>query len=141
HLAEGVTAEAAEEVRELARLGRLNERALAVHVVGADPDGCARIRAAGTAVVWCPTSNRFLFGRTAPADLLRPGVDVLVGSDALLTGAGTLLDELLAARALGLMDEERLADAVGNVAARRLGLEIPSLAQGATADLVHLKRP
>ncbi len=141
HLAEGTSREAADEVRELDGRGSLDHGVLAVHVVGADADGIRRLRRAGAAVVWCPTSNRFLFGRTAPAELLAPGVDVLLGSDSLLTGDGTLLDELRAARALGVLDDARLFDAVGATAARRLGLPPPTLAPGAPADLVALRRP
>jgi len=141
HLAEGINAAAADEVRELAERGLLDERLLAVHVVGADDDGVRRLRAAGAAVVWCPTSNAFLFGRTAPPALLAEGMDVLLGSDSMLTGDGTLLDELRAARALGLLDDARLAAAVGETAARRLGIAPPSLAPGAAADLVALRRP
>ena len=63
HLAEGVDAAAAAEVRELARRG----------LVG--------------------------------PSLLAPGVDVLLGSDSLLTGAGTLLDELRCARELGALSD------------------------------------
>src|SRR5690606_5863625 len=134
-------AAAAAEVRVLDDHGLLDGRLLAVHVVGADADGIRRLRAAGAGVVWCPTSNAFLFGRTAPPALLAAGADVLLGSDSLLTGDGTLLDELRAARALGLLDDARLAAAVGETAARRLGLAPPSLAAGAPADLVALRRP
>src|SRR5690606_5176857 len=113
HLAEGTHAAAADEVRELAERGLLNERLLAVHVVGADDDGVRRLRAARAVVVWCPTSNAFLFGRTAPPALLAEGMDVLLGSDSLLTGEGTLLHELRAARALGRVEHARPAAAVG----------------------------
>lgn len=141
HLAEGTTSGAAEEVRALDQAGVLDACLLAVHAVGVDGDGIERLRAAGAAVVWCPTSNAFLFGRTAPRALLESGVDVLLGSDSLLTGAGTLLDELRGARALGVLDDPSLAAAVGETAARRLGLDPPSLGTGAPADLVLLRRP
>jgi cytosine/adenosine deaminase-related metal-dependent hydrolase len=141
HLAEGTDGAAAAEVRDLDARGLLTAQLLAVHVVGADDDGVRRLRAANAAIVWCPTSNEFLFGRTASAALLDPGVDVLLGSDSLLTGAGTLLDELRHARALGLVSDDRLEAAVGSAAARRLGLAPPSLDVGAAADLVALRRP
>ncbi len=141
HLAEGVDPQAAEEVRALAGRGRLTSGLIAVHAVGADADGVSRLRASGAAVVWCPTSNLFLFGQTAPAELLAPGVDVLLGSDSLLTGEGDLLDELRCARAIGAVDDLRLEAAVGSTAARRLGLAEPSLEPGAPADLVILARP
>jgi Amidohydrolase family len=139
HLAEGIDREAADEIRELDALGLLAARLLAVHVVGADSDGVQRFRQSGAAVVWCPTSNEYLFGRTAAAELLAPGTDVLIGSDSLLTGAGSLLDELRRARALGLLSDTRLVDAVGCVAARRLNIAPPSCEVGARANLVVLR--
>ena len=140
HLAEGVNVAAAEEVRALDARGLLTADLLAVHAVGVDARGIQRLRGAGAAVVWCPTSNRFLFGRTVPAELLAPGIDVLLGSDSLLTAEGSLLRELYVARRLGLLSRDRLGDAVGATAARRLGVEPPSLEIGARADLVVLRR-
>jgi cytosine/adenosine deaminase-related metal-dependent hydrolase len=141
HLAEGTGPEMAEEVRALAGRGLLGPELIAVHGIGVDADGAGLFRAAGAALVWCPSSNFFLFGRTAPDTLLGQGVDVLLGSDSRLTGAGDLLDELRCARAHGALDDDRLVDAVGATAARRLGLPEPSLEPGAPADLVLLSRP
>jgi cytosine/adenosine deaminase-related metal-dependent hydrolase len=138
HLAEGITSEAADEVRTLERLGYLTSDLLAVHAVGIDWDGISRLRAAGAAVVWCPTSNYFLLGRTAPAELLTSGTDLLIGSDSLLSAEGDLLDELRAAHATGIVAADRLRAAVTEVAARRLGLPVPSLEPGAPADIVLL---
>lgn len=140
HLAEGVDAAAAEEVRALAARGLLNENLVAVHCVGADADGIARLRGSGGAMVWCPSSNRFLFGGTAPAALLAEGMDVLLGTDSLLTGEGDLLDELRVARSLGLMTDGRLLDAVGTMAARRLGITC-GLSAGAEANLAVFTKP
>jgi cytosine/adenosine deaminase-related metal-dependent hydrolase len=92
-------------------------------------------------LVWCPSSNLFLFGQTAPPELLREGVDVLVGSDSLLSGVGDLLDELRIARSLGLLDDKRLESAVGATAAKRLGIPQPALERGNPANLVVLARP
>ena len=128
-------------MRALAARGLLTRDLLAVHAVGVDEAGIALLRESGAAIVWCPSSNQFLFGRTAPAALLAPGVDVLLGSDSLLTADGSLLRELRVARELALVDDERLLDAVGAVAARRIGVEPPSLEIGARADVVVLRRP
>ena len=141
HLAEGMDETAAEEVHELAARGLLEPDLIAVHCVGLDKAGIARFRASGAALAWCPTSNHFLFNRTAPEALLREGVDILLGSDSRLTGVGDLLDELRHARRYGLLDEARLEAAVGATAARRLGLPKPSLEPGSPADLVLLARP
>lgn len=141
HLAEGIDAGAAEELRTVDATGLLTSELIAVHGVGIDADGIERFRAAGAALIWCPTSNFFLFGRTAAAALLRDGMDVLLGSDSRLTGAGDLLDELRYARSLGSLSDERLEDAVGTVAARRFGLPAPALDPGAAADLIVLSKP
>jgi len=141
HLAEGVDEAAADEVRTIATKGLLTRDLIAVHGVGMDADGVTRFRASGAALVWCPSSNLFLFGRTAPAALLDDGVDVLLGSDSLLTGAGDLLDELAFARAIGGLSDARLEGAVGAVAAARLGLDPPALDPGDRADLILLRRP
>jgi cytosine/adenosine deaminase-related metal-dependent hydrolase len=113
---------------------------LAVHAVGVDPAGVEILGRCGAGVIWCPSSNDFLFGRTAPHELLSR-VDVLLGSDSLLTGVGNLLDELRVARATGLVSDGPLIAGVGEVAARRLGLPRPTLAPGAPADLVLLEHP
>ena len=140
HLAEGADARAAGEVGELAGLGLLGPDLIAVHGVGMDQGAVARFRASGAALVWCPTSNRFLFGRTAPDALLAEGTDVLLGSDSRLTGDGDLLDEIRCARALGALSDDRLAGAVGAVAARRFGLPEPSLEPGSPADLIVVQK-
>jgi len=141
HLAEGIDAVAKSEVRECERRGLLRQDLLAVHLVGAGPEDARRLRRAGAGVVWCPTSNVFLFGRTAGRALFTRGPDLLIGTDSLLTARGTMLDELRAARRLGRVSDRRLRRAVGAGAARRLGLPAPSLRPGGPADLILLRRP
>ncbi len=141
HVAEGVDAVAEGEVGELARRGLLNQWLLAVHGVGISLNAIEQFRRSGAALVWCPTSNDFLFERTAAGDLVGSGCDVLLGSDSRLTGIGDLLDEMHAARAQRLLDDDRLEDSVGTTAARRLGLPTPSLEGGAMADLILVKEP
>lgn len=141
HLSEGVDDSSAEEVRELDRRGIIDRNLLAVHVVGADGDGIRTLRSAGAGVIWCPTSNLFMFGRTTPGDLLAPGIDVLIGTDSLLSGAESLLDELHVAREIGFLSDERLMDGVGAVSARRLGVDPPSLEYGARADFAIFRKP
>lgn len=141
HLAEGVDPASAEEVREASRRGLLGPDLLAVHLVGVDEEGMELLRESGVAFVWCPSSNLHLYGSTAPSRLFRAGLDLLLGTDSLISAAGTLLHELGAARSLGCVDDETLEAAVGAVPARRLGLRTPSLDAGEAADLVVLRRP
>lgn len=141
HVAEGTDVDAANEIRELAVRGLLTAQLIAVHGVGFDEDGIGRLHGAGAALVWCPSSNLFMLGRTAAPAVLRSGIDVLLGSDSLLSGEGDLLCELRFARAQGMLDDERLEEAVGSVPARRLGLAAPTLEPGAAADLIFVRKP
>ncbi len=141
HLAEGTSREARAEVADADARGLLGRALAAVHLVATDADGLSRLTRAGCAAVWCPTSNAFLYGATASRALFGAGLDVLLGTDSLVSGAGTLLDELAAARATGLVSDVRLEAAVSTVAARRLGLAVPSLDAGAAADIIALRAP
>jgi cytosine/adenosine deaminase-related metal-dependent hydrolase len=91
--------------------------------------------------VWCPTSNGFLYGSTAPRALFDSGLDVLLGTDALVSGEGSLFDELRAARARAFLADSRLEEAVGATARRRLSLPPPSIEPGAKADVIALAAP
>lgn len=141
HVAEGVDDIAADELDALDRRGLVNQWLIAVHGVGIAGTALDRFRRSGAALVWCPTSNHFLFGRTAPRELFEGGSDILLGSDSRLTGAGDLLDELQAARETRMIEDVRLEDAVGPTAARRLGLAAPSLKPGNKADLILIRTP
>jgi len=109
-----------------------------VHAVGLDEDGVETLRRSGCAVVWCPSSNHFLFGRTAPRTLLAEGIDVLLGTDSLLTADGTMLEEIRIARRD--MPDSRILDAVGPIAAAP-GVAPPNLDIGTRANIVVSNRP
>lgn len=141
HLAEGVDPVTEGEVRECEQRGLLGSGLLAVHLVAADAVQARRLRRAGVGVVWCPTSNLFLFGRTARRAVVADGCDLMIGTDSLLTAQGTMLDELRAALETGYVGQRRLRAAVGVTAARRLGLAAPTLRRGAPADLILVRRP
>jgi len=141
HLAEGTDERAQSEVRNALALGLFNDRIVAVHAVGVSESDIATLAAHRVPIVWCPTSNAFLYGRTAPPDLLTSGVPVLLGSDSLLSGGGTLLHELRAARSLGYVPDQVLLDSIGRTAAQCIGRDAPSLDPGAPADIVFLTRP
>jgi cytosine/adenosine deaminase-related metal-dependent hydrolase len=141
HLAEGTDEQSAGEIAEADQLGLLRDRLVPVHLVGADQRGIELLERVRVPIVWCPSSNLFLFERTAPRALVASGLPVLLGSDSLLTGAGTLLDELRVARALRYLTDRMIEDGVGPTAAHHLGLPAPTLDTGAAADLVFLTRP
>ena len=94
HACEGIDDEARDEIWELDRLGILRANTVIVHGLAIDQDGVALMRQRGAALVACPSSNQFLFGKVPDMRLLG-GIDrVALGSDSPLTGVGDLLDEV-----------------------------------------------
>ncbi|HEX5421761.1 MAG TPA: amidohydrolase family protein [Gammaproteobacteria bacterium] len=139
HSAEGVDAEAASEFDRLEALGCLGSNTLIVHGIALDHARRTRLDAAGAGLLWCPSSNLRLFGRTAAiTDLVRRG-RVALGTDSRLSGARDLLSELRAAHEAAGLDAEALEALVTADAAALLCLpDRGVLRAGALADLVVL---
>ena len=90
---------AVDEIFRLHALGALDHRTVLVHAVALDKKGLALARKCGCSLVWCPSSNLFLLGKTLDASVLRSGLPIALGSDSALTADGDLLDELQVGRA------------------------------------------
>ncbi|WP_369975139.1 amidohydrolase family protein [Xanthomonas bundabergensis] len=136
HLAEGTDALAAGELAELERRGCLAGNSVLIHGVGLGDADIERVLACGAAVVWCPSSNLALLGRTLDPRRLHAAGRLALGSDSRLSGARDLLEELRVAAGNGLDAAQALALAT-TAAARILRLHgRGSLAPGAAADLV-----
>lgn len=101
HAGEGIDGLASDEVTELDRRGLLNGRTILIHAVHLSEEMIGRIHATRTPVVWCPSSNHFLFGQTAPVDRLDQSL-VALGTDSTMTGAVTLFDEMRVALTHGI---------------------------------------
>jgi cytosine/adenosine deaminase-related metal-dependent hydrolase len=139
HAAEGQNAEAAAEFERLDTLGCLGPNTLLVHGIALDRAQRTRLLAAGASLVWCPSSNLRLFGKTAHVADLMAGNRVALGTDSRLSGARDLLDELQLAARLGGLDEETLEGLVTHVSATILRLpDRGVLRPGLRADLLVL---
>ena len=108
HLAEGVDEDSAKEIFDLHRAGALDEETIVIHGLALGKEGHALLRGAGAGLVWCPSSNIFLFGRTLSADEIRMAGRVAIGSDSPLTAHGDLLDELRFAREISALSTQEL---------------------------------
>lgn len=139
HAAEGVDEDAGREIDLLAEMGCLTPNTVLVHGVGMCTADAERVLAAGAGLVWCPSSNEFLFGRTADVRRFDDADRLALGSDSRLSGAGDLLDELQAAHATRQLSPEGLVRAVTTGAARLLRIEGGRLAPGAPADLTAVR--
>jgi len=137
HLAEGTDVTAQAELAELDRLGCLAANSVLVHGVGLREQDIDRVIDRGAAVVWCPTSNRSLLGRSLDPRRLHAAGRLALGSDSRLSGARDLLEEMRGIAARGELDSSQLLELATSQAARILRLPLRgSLVPGAPADLV-----
>jgi cytosine/adenosine deaminase-related metal-dependent hydrolase len=140
HAAEGLDQAAQSELGTLDRLGCLAANTVLIHGVAFCSAASEQVIAAGAGLVWCPSSNKFLFNRTADVRAFDDADRLALGSDSRLSGEGDLLDELKAAHATRQLSSEGLARTVTTGAARLLRLDDRGrLVTGATADLVVLR--
>ncbi len=102
HAAEGVDEHSRCEIAQLDALGVLSDRTILVHATACGREEWDVLRERGCGVIWCPSSNQFLFGRTLARELLESGPPIALGTDSPLTAAGDLFDELACAGARAL---------------------------------------
>ncbi len=137
HLAEGSDATAQAELSQLEQLGCLAANSVLIHGVGLREQDIDRVIDRGAAVVWCPTSNHALLGRSLDPRRLCAAGRLALGSDSRLSGARDLLDEMRGIAARGELDPRQLLGLVTTQAARILRLPTSGgLAAGTPADLV-----
>lgn len=94
HIAEGTTAESRQRARAFLGGNLLRRPIAGVHGVSFEDDDFARLNA----LIWCPASNLYLFGRTADVEVAAQYTAILFGTDATLSAPGTLWDHLRQAR-------------------------------------------
>jgi cytosine/adenosine deaminase-related metal-dependent hydrolase/SAM-dependent methyltransferase len=141
HLAEGTDRRSAEEVFQLSRSGALDADTVIIHGLGMNAKGKAAIRAACAGLIWCPSSNIFLFGKTLPSNEIRSFPKVALGSDSPLTAHGDLLDEVRYAHEFLQTPPADLYAYVTLEPARLLHLKNGEgrIRPGATADLIAVR--
>lgn len=142
HVAEGTDDVARREIRALKQLGGLDQDTVMVHAVAAGNGDAGELHASGAAVIWCPSSNLYLFGATAPVQTYLPKVRVALGTDSTLTGAPTLFEELRIARDCSGLPNDILAKMVTVVPRQIFGLPAGTgeLGEGARADFFLVRQ-
>jgi cytosine/adenosine deaminase-related metal-dependent hydrolase len=141
HLGEGIDKRSEDEVTELHRLGALDEDTVLVHGLALDSKGRALVRESGAGLIWCPSSNMFLFGRTLSARVIESLPRLALGSDSPLTAVGDLLDEVQFACDLTQLHPDALYRLVTSQSAQLLRLREGqgSLRPGGVADIVAVR--
>jgi len=140
HAAEGIDPDSTKEIGELAKKGWLGKNTLMIHGVGVKPDQVNYLSSSNTSLVWCPTSNLYLFGQTAPIPLLKNLIRISLGTDSTLTGPATLFEEMRAAKATGWADEKQIFEMVTKqpINILRFHSYLEPLSVNAAADILIL---
>lgn len=140
HAAEGLDRAAQDELEMLDRLGCLSANSVFIHGVAFCRASADRVINAGAGLIWCPSSNQFLFNTTADVRAFDDADRLALGSDSRLSGEGDLLDELKAADATRQLSAEGLARTVTTGAASLLRTPTAGkIAPGAAADLTIVR--
>ena len=140
HAAEGIDDAARGELETFDRFGCLTDNTVFIHGVAFCEAEADRVIRAGAGLVWCPSSNQFLFEKTADVRAFDDADRLALGSDSRLSGERDLLDEVTAAHATRQLSAEGVVRTVTSGAAQLLRL--PSggrIAAGAPADLIVVK--
>lgn len=133
HIGEGTTPGCSKEIRELIRWNIFKRPLIGIHGIAMNEEQAAAFRA----LVWCPDSNYFLYGKTAGIQELRRRTTIVFGTDSTLTASWDIWQQLRLARELKMAEDTALWDMVTAGPARLWGLDqCGGISEGRTADLV-----
>ncbi len=144
HVAEGIDSESRRELHVLDEAGGLSPNTAIVHGLGLTDADRDRIAEVGASVIWCPSSNHFLYNATAdPRSLQARGITVGLGTDSPISGGAHMLAELRSARTAWRLQYGEDPDpgmllefaTTGSAAALRLAGKRGEVTPGAAADL------
>jgi cytosine/adenosine deaminase-related metal-dependent hydrolase len=137
HIGEGTSDACHREIDRLLAWNLWGRDLIGVHAIAMDARQARRFRA----LAWCPLSNAFLYGRTADVRALKAHTTILFGTDSTLTADWNFWNHLRGARALGLLSDRELFDAVTGAAAAVWNRpDLGRIAVGAAADLVVARK-
>jgi cytosine/adenosine deaminase-related metal-dependent hydrolase/ubiquinone/menaquinone biosynthesis C-methylase UbiE len=141
HAGEGVDAKSADDIPRLHRMGALDHRTVLVHGVALTEESVALVNERGASLVICPTSNEFLFRRTAGKHFIDSIDRLAIGSDSPLTAVGDLLDEVRHVYRHIVFDSNRIYEMVTTQSATILRLQDGegAIRQGAIADIIAVR--
>ena len=141
HLAEGTDDITAREVSEMMRRRGLDERTVAVHAINISQQDIETLSTTKSSIVWCPSSNQFLFGKTSPVDLLAGKVPVALGTDSTLTGSISMFDEMRCARRSSNRTPQEIMMMVTEIPRNIFGLrtDIGQILEKGSADFFLLR--
>jgi cytosine/adenosine deaminase-related metal-dependent hydrolase len=139
NIAEGTDTDARRETGKLLRMNIWRRKLIGVHAIAMRPEEAAKF----SAIVWCPLSNEFLFGKTAPIAEMKKHTAILLGTDSTLTAPWNFWEHLRRARAIGALTDDEMIAAVTSNAAQVWNIkDRGAIARNMKADIViaHKRR-
>jgi cytosine/adenosine deaminase-related metal-dependent hydrolase len=138
HIGEGTDKAAADEVDRLIKWNIFRRKIAAIHGVAMN----ARQASSFAALIWCPDSNYFLLGATAPVHQLKDNTTILFGTDSTLTSDWNLWEHLRLAREQNMVSDQELFDMLTLSPAAIWGFpHLGGIAEDLQADIVIAKPP
>lgn len=137
HVGEGITKNMSDEIDKLIRWNFVKKKLIGIHGIAVNEYQASHFKA----VVWCPDSNLFLYGKTAQVNLLKRETNILFGTDATLSASANLWEHLRLARKLQMLDDQELFKALTTTAASVFDMSASGeIAVEKTADLIIARR-
>ena len=137
HAGEGTDERSRGGVDALVAANVLRQNTVLVHAIALGPGDAERIAEARACVVWCPQSNRRLYGQTADVAALRAsGVRIGLGSESPLAGARDALSNLASARGERALTDSELVELATAGSAEVARLPGGRVEAGQPADLI-----
>ena len=140
HAAEGRDSSAFSEIERLDAMRVLDHRTVLVHAIALKPSDVELLQARKCSIVWCPSSNLFTYGQTAPPRTLDSNLPLALGTDSALTADGDMGDEIRAAQSTRRIPMERIFEMVTTRAASifRLPKSSGEIQEQGHADVVAI---
>jgi cytosine/adenosine deaminase-related metal-dependent hydrolase len=108
HIGEGIDGWAQNEIDKLIHWNFLHKELIGIHAVAMKPLQAKRFKA----IVWCPSSNYFLFNSTADITRLKLLTKIIFGTDSTLTADWNIWNHLRLGRTTNMLTDTELFHSV-----------------------------
>jgi cytosine/adenosine deaminase-related metal-dependent hydrolase len=136
HISEGTDETAQQELGKLIELNGLTEQTILVHGIGLSEQDINILIQQKIPLIWCPTSNHFLYHATSPIEKLFGKIPVALGTDSAISGGLSMFEEIRKARELKNLDMHDILNMATLVPASILKMNKGVIAPGAAADFL-----
>ncbi|HCL57420.1 MAG TPA: hydrolase [Spirochaetia bacterium] len=147
HIEEGFDEEAKKGVDYLKEYQALDEYTVMVHGIALSEEDLKDIGIAKAHLVWCPTSNTFMFSKTADVkNWLKNKINVCLGTDSPMSGGLNLLEEIRFARSVyekmygEKLDERLIFQMITSNPAKAFKIPAGDLSENSPANFVITRK-